>query len=73
MTNKELFRIYQGVDHFRRGYCCEYQAKTPKHELIFLGSNSGVYGWNWSAYLETSTNTLYVSNYRNLPAYMEEK
>ena len=73
MTVKELYRIYQAVEHCKRGYCCEYEANVPKHELIKLGSNSGVYGWNWTAYLEASTNTLYISNYRNVPGYMVEK
>ena len=44
-----------------------------KYDLLKLGSNSGVYGWNWSAYLDPETNTLYISCYRNVPAYIREK
>lgn len=72
-TNRDLKRWYDMSEHCKRGYCCEQDASTPKHKLIELGYNRGVYGWNWTAYLETSTNTLYISNYRNVPAYIAEK
>ena len=72
-TNKDLKRWYDMAEHCKRGYCCEQQAKTPKYELLELGYNRGVYGWNWTAYYETATNTLYVSNYRNVPKYIAEK
>lgn len=73
MTVKELFRIYQGVDHCKCGYCCYQDAGVSKYDLIELGYNTGVYGWNWTAYLDPKTSTLYISNYRNVPAYIKEK
>ena len=72
-TIKDLKRWYDTATHCTMGYCCEYNAKTPKHELLKLGYNGGYYGWNWTAYLETSTDTLYISYYRNVPSYIVEK
>ena len=73
MTVKELFRIYQGVEHCKIGYCCYQDDNKSKYDLLELGYNRGVYGWNWTAYLDTKTDTLYISCYRNIPNYMEEK
>lgn len=73
MTVKELYRIYQGVEHCQVGYCCYQDAGISKYDLLELGYNRGVYGWNWTAYLDTKTDTLYISAYRNVPAYMVEK
>jgi hypothetical protein len=73
-TIKDLKRWHASAAHCVRGYCCEQNIPgKSKHELVKLGSNSGVYGWNWTAYLDSDTNTLYVSNYRNVPAYIREK
>ena len=53
MTVKELFRIYQGVEHCKIGYCCYQDDNKSKYDLLELGYNRGVYGWNWTAYLDT--------------------
>lgn len=73
MTVKELFRIYQQTTHCKRGYCCYQDDNKSKFDLVELGYNTGVYGWNWTAYLDTETDTLYISNYRNVPGYIVEK
>lgn len=37
-------------------------------QFIKIGSNSGVYGWNWSAYKKINNPyTRYVQGYRNFP------
>ena len=73
MTTKELRKFYLQVKHCKRGYCCEQTAPEGKCNLIILGTNHGLYGWNWTAYYSKKTDTLYVSNYRNVPAYIAEK
>ena len=72
-TIKDLARWYEQFTHCKRGYCCEQGQQTPKHEMLILGHNSGVYGWNWTAYADNKTDTLYISCYRNVPAYIREK
>lgn len=73
MTVKELYNIYLQCEHCKRGYCCEQEAGKSKYDLKKIGSNAGVYGWNWTAYLDPETDTLYISNYRNVPGYIKEK
>lgn len=73
MTNKELSRIYNGFAHCKRGYCCYQDDGISKWDLVELGHNSGVYGWNWTAYAHTASDTLYISCYRNVPSYIKEK
>lgn len=72
-TIKDLKRWYQNATHCRVGYCCEQESGKRKSELVELGYNAGVYGWNWTAYLDALTDTLYISSYRNVPAYIAEK
>lgn len=72
-TIKDLKRWYDSTSHCVLGYTCEYSAPGGKWSLLKLGYNSGVYGWNWTAYLDTGTDTLYVSYYRNVPDYIREK
>lgn len=73
MTVKELWNIYTQCAHCKRGYCCYQEDNKSTWELKELGHNSGVYGWNWTAFLDTETDTLYISNYRNVPGYIKEK
>lgn len=70
MTRKDLRRWYENCEHFKRGYCCQYAATNRLKEI---GYNSGVYGWNWTLYYESKTDTLYCSYYRNVPDYLIEK
>ena len=72
-TIKDLARIYHNHDHFKRGYVCYQEDGKSKFELIELGYNMGVYGWNWTAYLDPTTDTVYCSCYRNVPSYLVEK
>lgn len=72
-TIKDLARWHQSVKHCKVGYCCYQDDGKSRSDLITLGSNSGVYGWNWTAYLDPQTSTMYVSNYRNVPRYILAK
>lgn len=72
-TIKDLKRWYDGATHCKKGYCCVQDDGKSKYDLLKLGYNAGVYGWNWTAYLDTETNTLYVDCYRNVPNYIKRK
>ena len=72
-TREDLRRWYIYHDHCKLGYVCYQDDNLSRSELVELGYNSGVYGWNWTAYLHPETDTLYVSCYRNVPAYIREK
>ena len=73
MTIKELKRAYDSCDHCKVGYCCYQEDGLSTYKMIELGSNRGVYGWNWTAYVYPYTSTLYISCYRNVPAYIKNK
>ena len=73
LTRKDLNRLYNYYTHCKTGYCCEYQAPGGKGSLLELGYNAGVYGWNFTAYADNENDTLYISYYRNVPAYIVEK
>ena len=47
----------------KKGYCCHYDRSDDAGQLLELGYNSGVYGWNWSLYMDDKT--LYIDGYRN--------
>ena len=72
-TVKDLRYWYSMATHCKTGYVCYQDDGLTKSELECLGYNSGVYGWNWSAYLNPKTDTLYVSYYRNVPHDIVEK
>ena len=72
-TRKDLERWYYTFDHCKVGYCCYQDDGKAKNELVELGFNRGLYGWNWTAYVDFETRTLYVSCYRNVPNYIKEK
>lgn len=73
MTRKDLIRLYHNVKHARRGYCCYQEDGLSRSDLLAIGHNRGVYGWNWTAYLHPATETLYISCYRNVPACIVDK
>ena len=73
MTTKDLIRVYQQVDHCKIGYVCYQDDGLTTYKMIEIGSNRGIYGWNWTAYLYPYTNTLYVSCYRNVQVCIKEK
>ena len=73
-TIKDLKRWYDSFTHCKVGYCCEQGIPgKSKYDLLELGYNCGVYGWNWTARADLETDTLYVSCYRNVPSYIQEK
>ena len=73
-TIKDLKNWYDCARHCKTGYCCEQNIPgKSKYDLVKLGHNSGVYGWNWTVYADLETDTLYVSYYRNVPSYIREK
>lgn len=65
MTRKELNNLKRQFKHIKEGYCCYQDDGKSKFELKELGYNSGIYGWNWTAYADFETDTLYISGYRN--------
>lgn len=69
MTRKELHRIkaealLKGYK-WKQGYCCFQEDGISRYDLIEIGHNTGIYGWNWTLYLHTETKTYYLSCYRN--------
>jgi len=73
MNRKDMKRIYNAYSHCKIGYCCYQDDGKTRSELVELGYNTGVYGWNWTIYADNSTDTLYISCYRNVPACIIEK
>lgn len=51
--------------HIKKGYCCYQEDGKSRHELLLIGNNGGIYGWNWSCYYCKENDTFYVSGYRN--------
>ena len=66
MTRKELNRIKNNVKTVITGYC-KYSnlPYKEKQHYIEIGTNYGVYGWNWTAYLNTEDSILIIDGYRN--------
>lgn len=62
MTRNEMKRFIENCENVVKGYCCHYNASAP---LRMIGSNSGIYGWNWTLYYCQETDTAYVDGYRN--------
>ena len=74
MTVKELTRFCGSCEHVKRGYVCYREDMLePYRDLKLIGTNSGVYGWNWSLYYHAKTDTAYISCYRNVPNYIKER
>lgn len=71
MTKREANIMLWDFKHngytIKTGYCCYQNDNIGTCSLIKLGSNSGVYGWNWSIFLHPTEKIIYISNYRNLP------
>lgn len=71
MTRKEASRITYGYKVVT-GYCCYTKANLSTFDLIRIGSNSNIYGWNWSLYLDPKSGIFFCSGYRNYPIFKEE-
>lgn len=71
MTRKEAKTIIsRGVmtgATYKSGYCCYQSDNISKWDMIELGTNNGVYGWNWTLYYSPANNTYYCNSYRNAP------
>ena len=81
MTKKEAKEMVKriGYDVYGPGYCSEQEycrkVGIAKSDLVVMGSNSGVYGWNWTLYLDNVNDNIIISGYRNAPilAYKDLK
>ena len=75
MTRDEAKRILEygkrNGCHYKRGYCCYQNDNVSKFDMVEIGSNSGVYGWNWTLYFNPKNLTYYLSCYRNAPTISE--
>lgn len=66
MTRKELKDFTAQCTNVKKGYSCfANEDYTIKHRSRKIGSNSGLYGWNWTLYYDPETDTAYVDGYRN--------
>lgn len=71
MTKYELHNLRTEVKIFhqnlkwKEGYCCYEEDGCSRNSLLELGTNRGLYGWNWTLYFSDETMTFYVSGYRN--------
>lgn len=68
---KDIIREYKRlnlIDAYKVGYCCYQDDKVSKFDMLELGYNSGVYGWNFTLYYSPKNRTIYCSSYRNAPA-----
>ena len=60
LTKQDL----KGFKVFDTGYCTVQN--IIRSDLVEeIGKNSGVYGWNWSAYRVKGTNAIILDSYRN--------
>lgn len=65
MQQNQGIRVNELV--IKKGYCCYQNLPSEEKEYcIEIGSNSGVYGWNWAAYYNYMENILYIDGYRNM-------
>lgn len=67
MTRKELKAFVSTCANVKKGYCCLQDDGHNKYEETIkkIGTNCGVYGWNWTLYYNTATDTAYIDGYRN--------
>lgn len=56
------------IDHYKPGYCVYAADGLSKWDLLELGYNRGVYGWNFTLYYCAKNRTMYCDSYRNAPA-----
>lgn len=73
MTRKELhqFASFNNVKKVIAGYgCYKNLPSDEKEKFVFVGSNSGIYGWNWSAYFNPKKQELRLDSYRNVPNFI---
>lgn len=56
------------IDHYKTGYCVYQDDGVSKFDMVELGYNTGVYGWNFTLYYSPENRTMYCNSYRNAPA-----
>lgn len=70
MNRKELNKIKQEAQRlgikWKTGYCDFQDDKLTTWDMIEIGKNYGMYGWNWTLYYSPSNNTFYCNGYRNM-------
>lgn len=71
LTRKEVKRLTNGYNVYGPRYCSEYdyckKYNINKFDLVKIGYNAGVYGWNFSLYFDPKNNNYIISSYRNAP------
>lgn len=67
MTRKEMKAFCNSCKEVKKGYCCLQDDGLSRYSdgVRVIGTNSGVYGWNWTLYYNALTDTAYVDGYRN--------
>ena len=68
MTRKELENFIWNMRpaNVRRGNGCHTNdSSEAARRACKIGTNSGVHGWNWDAWYDWDTDTLWVDGYRN--------
>lgn len=70
MTRRQLIRLADiiGAKVYRAGYC-ELQFYLRSKDARKIAFNSGLYGWNWDAYIVdegTPHSSIFCTGYRNL-------
>lgn len=67
MTRKEMERFIRSCSNVKKGYCCLQDDGKRRYDddVKEIGTNSGIYGWNWTLYYCSSNDTAYVDGYRN--------
>lgn len=66
MTRKDCYTF--GLPVYQTGYC---NIQSASKALVYLGSNSGIYGWNWDAFLVPGVAVI-TTGYRNLTGELLE-
>ena len=65
MTRKELNRFANNCTTVKKGYCCYQEDGLSRRDLVEIGTNCGIYGWNWTCFYNMKSDTCYISGYRN--------
>lgn len=55
------------IDNYKTGYCVYQNDGISKYDMLELGYNRGVYGWNFTLYYSPKNRTMYCNSYHNAP------
>lgn len=71
LTRKQAEQITRSSAVYGPGYCSEQDycksRGISRYDLIVIGSNHGLYGWNWTLYRNPANGDYIISSYRNCP------